>query len=128
MAWPVKNLPKHSKRMACWLWLACNGSCASSTLLTGHLKPMSVGHDPMLASWQQPVAQRQPKQWAKAQPNSSTWLKRKFHHASGRVLKQWTGHYNLDSDLRVKLRPHTAGSELLELTLTNASGEKKWPM
>lgn len=39
-------------------------------------------------------------------------------------LKQWTGHYNLDSDLRVKLRPHTAGSELLELTLTNASGEK----
>lgn len=68
MAWPVKNLPKHSKRMACWLWLACNGSCASSTLLTGHLKPMSVGHDPMLASWQQPVAQRQPKQWQRLNP------------------------------------------------------------
>lgn len=39
-------------------------------------------------------------------------------------LKQWTAHYNLDSALRVKLRPHTAGSELLELTLTDGKDNK----
>ncbi len=39
-------------------------------------------------------------------------------------LKQWTAHYKLDYNLHVKLRPHTAGSELLELTLTNGGGEK----
>lgn len=39
-------------------------------------------------------------------------------------LKQWTEHYDLGGNLQVKLRPHTAGSELLELSLTNGGGEK----
>ncbi|MGE5276567.1 MAG: isocitrate lyase ICL2 [Acidobacteriota bacterium] len=39
-------------------------------------------------------------------------------------LAIWTKHHQIPSPLRVGLRPHTAGSELLELTLTNASGEK----
>jgi len=30
-------------------------------------------------------------------------------------LKVWTNHYGLTADLRIALRPHTAGSELLEL-------------
>ncbi|MBW6509714.1 MAG: isocitrate lyase ICL2 [Desulfuromonadales bacterium] len=30
-------------------------------------------------------------------------------------LKMWTDHYGLGGDLRIALRPHTAGSELLEL-------------
>lgn len=30
-------------------------------------------------------------------------------------LKVWTDHYSLATDLRIALRPHTAGSELLEL-------------
>ena len=39
-------------------------------------------------------------------------------------LKHWAGHYKLDSDLRVTLRPHTAGSELLELTLVDSKNNK----
>ena len=32
-------------------------------------------------------------------------------------LGLWTGHYDLPSDLKIALRPHTAGAELLELTV-----------
>jgi isocitrate lyase len=39
-------------------------------------------------------------------------------------LAIWTKHHAVPDSLRVALRPHTAGSELLELTLSNASGEK----
>ena len=39
-------------------------------------------------------------------------------------LKQWAGHYVIDPNLRVKLRPHTAGSELLELTLLDGKENK----
>src|SRR6202011_3901105 len=39
-------------------------------------------------------------------------------------LAVWTKHHQLSSSLRVRLRPHTAGSELLELALSTASGEK----
>jgi len=39
-------------------------------------------------------------------------------------LTMWTTHHQLPDSLRVGLRPHTAGSELLELTLSNTSGEK----
>jgi isocitrate lyase len=39
-------------------------------------------------------------------------------------LAIWTKHHQLPMSLRVGLRPHTAGSELLELTLCTASGEK----
>ena len=39
-------------------------------------------------------------------------------------LAMWTAHHQIPDALRVGLRPHTAGSELLELTLTNASGER----
>ena len=39
-------------------------------------------------------------------------------------LKAWCGHYQIDSDLRVILRPHTAGSELLELTLVDGNKTK----
>jgi isocitrate lyase len=39
-------------------------------------------------------------------------------------LAVWTKHHQLSSSLRVLLRPHTAGSELLELSLSTASGEK----
>jgi isocitrate lyase len=39
-------------------------------------------------------------------------------------LTTWTEYYQIPDKLRVALRPHTAGSELLELSLTNGSGEK----
>jgi isocitrate lyase len=39
-------------------------------------------------------------------------------------LAIWTKHHDVPDSLRVGLRPHTAGSELLELTLSNARGEK----
>ena len=39
-------------------------------------------------------------------------------------LKLWAGHYQLDSGLRVTLRPHIAGSELLELTLVDSQGTR----
>jgi len=39
-------------------------------------------------------------------------------------LGMWTSHHQIPDSLRVGLRPHTAGSELLELTLSNTSGEK----
>jgi isocitrate lyase len=39
-------------------------------------------------------------------------------------LAIWTTHHGISGSLRVALRPHTAGSELLELTLSNASGDK----
>jgi isocitrate lyase len=39
-------------------------------------------------------------------------------------LKLWAGHYGLDTKLRVTLRPHTAGSELLELTLVDSKDNK----
>jgi isocitrate lyase len=39
-------------------------------------------------------------------------------------LGSWTKHHQLPSGLRVMLRPHTAGSELLELSLTSGGGEK----
>jgi isocitrate lyase len=38
-------------------------------------------------------------------------------------LALWTKHHQIADSLRVALRPHTAGSELLELTLTNTSGD-----
>jgi isocitrate lyase len=39
-------------------------------------------------------------------------------------LAMWTQHHQLPGPLRVGLRPHTAGSELLELTLSRATGEQ----
>ena len=39
-------------------------------------------------------------------------------------LKQWADHYTIAANLRVKLRPHTAGSELLELTLLDGKNSK----
>ncbi|HYK30011.1 MAG TPA: isocitrate lyase ICL2 [Streptosporangiaceae bacterium] len=39
-------------------------------------------------------------------------------------LAIWTKQHEITETLRVQLRPHTAGSELLELTLSNASGDK----
>jgi isocitrate lyase len=39
-------------------------------------------------------------------------------------LAVWTKHHQLSNSLRVGLRPHTAGSELLELALSTGSGEK----
>jgi isocitrate/methylisocitrate lyase len=39
-------------------------------------------------------------------------------------LTMWTKHHQIPGPLHVGLRPHTAGSELLELTLSNASGDK----
>ncbi len=39
-------------------------------------------------------------------------------------LKIWTDHYGLDDKLKVVLKPHIAGSELLELTLLDEKGNK----
>jgi len=39
-------------------------------------------------------------------------------------LAIWTGHYDLPSGLTVQLRPHSAGSELLELGIYDKGGEK----
>ncbi len=39
-------------------------------------------------------------------------------------LASWTKHHQLRFGLRVMLRPHTAGSELLELSITPGGGEK----
>jgi isocitrate lyase len=39
-------------------------------------------------------------------------------------LAMWAKHHQLAGTLRVGLRPHTAGSELLELTLSTPRGEK----
>jgi isocitrate lyase len=39
-------------------------------------------------------------------------------------LSMWTERHRLAHPLRVRLRPHTPGSELLELTLSNAGGDK----
>lgn len=39
-------------------------------------------------------------------------------------LKKWTSHYKLDANLRVVLKPHIAGSELLELTLVDEKNTK----
>ncbi|MDH3868333.1 MAG: isocitrate lyase [Desulfuromonadales bacterium] len=39
-------------------------------------------------------------------------------------LKLWTDHYNLDVKLRVVLKPHVSGSELLELTLIDEKNTK----
>jgi isocitrate lyase len=45
-----------------------------------------------------------------------------------RLLEEWLGvwtkHHRLRSALHVSLRPHTAGSELLELSLSTGEGEK----
>ena len=39
-------------------------------------------------------------------------------------LAMWTKYHQIPGSLRVGLRPHTAGSELLELTLSKTNGEK----
>ncbi len=39
-------------------------------------------------------------------------------------LAIWAKHHQIPDSLRVGLRPHTAGSELLELSLTNTGGDK----
>jgi isocitrate lyase len=41
-----------------------------------------------------------------------------------RWIQMWLEHYALESKLSVELRPHTAGSELLELRILNAAKEK----
>jgi isocitrate lyase len=38
-------------------------------------------------------------------------------------LALWTAHYHLPAPLRVELRPHTAGSDLLELRILNPAAE-----
>lgn len=38
-------------------------------------------------------------------------------------LKLWSAHYSLPSPLRVELRPHTAGADLLELRILNPENE-----
>ncbi|MHC4947220.1 MAG: isocitrate lyase ICL2 [Planctomycetota bacterium] len=38
-------------------------------------------------------------------------------------LETWAGHYDLPTDLRVALRPHRAGAELLELQIRNDAGD-----
>jgi isocitrate lyase len=40
-------------------------------------------------------------------------------------LDLWREHHGVAGKLRVSLRPHTAGSDLLELALLSADGEKK---
>ena len=40
-------------------------------------------------------------------------------------LALWTAHYQLPGALKVDLRPHRAGSELLELSLVGKNGEKE---
>ncbi len=39
-------------------------------------------------------------------------------------FETWAAHYTIDGPLRVQLRPHTAGSELLELNLLDGSKNK----
>jgi isocitrate lyase len=39
-------------------------------------------------------------------------------------LAIWTKHHQIPGSLRAGLRPHTAGAELLELTLSNTRGDK----
>lgn len=39
-------------------------------------------------------------------------------------LQEWTSHYQLSNNLRVKLRPHTAGSDLLALNVYDDSESK----
>jgi isocitrate lyase len=39
-------------------------------------------------------------------------------------LAMWADYHQISGPLRAGLRPHTAGSELLELSLSNTSGEK----
>jgi isocitrate lyase len=39
-------------------------------------------------------------------------------------LARWAGQQRVDADLRVSLRPYTAGSEVLELAVSDASDEK----
>ena len=39
-------------------------------------------------------------------------------------LKFWTGHYHLDAKLKVILKPHVSGSELLELTIVDGNNAK----
>ena len=41
----------------------------------------------------------------------------------GEWLAMWATHHHVPGSLQVGLRPHTAGSELLELTLSRADGE-----
>ena len=40
-------------------------------------------------------------------------------------LDLWRQHHGVQGKLRVRLRPHTAGSDLLELALVDGDGEKK---
>ena len=40
-------------------------------------------------------------------------------------LARWAGHYGLPGPLRVRLRPHRAGSELLELAIHRGSDESR---
>ena len=39
-------------------------------------------------------------------------------------LARWAAHHNVPAELRVLLRPHTAGSELLELSVLDSSDQK----
>jgi isocitrate/methylisocitrate lyase len=39
-------------------------------------------------------------------------------------LKDWSAHYKIEDSLRVELRPHHAGSDLLALNVTDSSGAK----
>jgi isocitrate lyase len=39
-------------------------------------------------------------------------------------LAMWANHHQIPDSLRAVLRPHTAGSDLLELSLSNSSGER----
>ncbi|MEQ9093532.1 MAG: isocitrate lyase ICL2 [Miltoncostaeaceae bacterium] len=39
-------------------------------------------------------------------------------------LERWAAHHGIQKDLRVQLRPHTAGTDILELSVLDGEGEK----
>jgi isocitrate lyase len=114
-----------SKKTACWRWRACSASCACSN--SPYKTPQTLRRRTALDGALMASTGRTAT--TKAMGKGSTQFQ---HLVQTEVppklledwLDKWSAHYKIGGKLRVKLRPHTAGAELLDLNVYDESGEK----
>ena len=118
------------RRTACSRSRGCSGSsgCSSRRYRT----PQTLVGGPRAdagAHVASPGAPRRPRRWARARRSSSTWSRprcRRSCSRSGSTL--WREHHGVAGQAAgSSLRPHTAGSELLELALSRRDGREGAP-
>jgi isocitrate lyase len=114
----ARSSPRRSCRTACSRSRGSSGRSGSSSRLTARRRRSSAARASTRGSCPSPVARRRRRRWARARRSSSTLIQTEV---PPKVLEGWLDlwrkQHDIDTKLKVQLRPHTAGSELLELSI-----------